>query len=127
MCVSNATELLTHIYLTFQNLIQRIQYIYFNQNGTLTMLCKQRNRELSNLPSTIGMGNVLSIISDKVIPHKNGSTVDYWLADIRHSQEESAIADEDAAATSVSANAARYSSFGAVTAHRRFTLHGRDQ
>jgi RHS repeat-associated protein len=126
MCVSNATEQLTHVYLTFQNLIQRIQYIYFNQNGTLTMLCKQRNRELSNLPITIGMGNVLSIISDKVIPHQNGSTVEYWLADIRHSQEESAIADEDAAVTSVSAKAARYSSFGAATAHWRFTLHGRD-
>jgi hypothetical protein len=83
--------------------------------------------KLSNCSFFNGKGNVFSIISDKVIPHKNGSTVDYWLADIRHSQEESAIADEDAATTSVSAKAARYSSFGALTAHRRFTLHGRDQ
>lgn len=41
-----------------------------------------KNYELSN-----HLGNVLSIISDKVIPRQYGSSVDYWLADIRQSTD----------------------------------------
>ncbi len=73
--------------------------LYGSQNATYSMKLVQhkigqRTYELSN-----HLGNVLSIISDKVIPHQNGSSVDYYMADIRHSQD--------------------YSPFGV-------TLHGRD-
>ena len=33
------------------------------------------------------LGNVLSVISDKLIPHSNGATIDYWLADILQSTD----------------------------------------
>jgi RHS repeat-associated protein len=33
------------------------------------------------------LGNVLSVISDKVIPHSNGTIVDYWQADILQSTD----------------------------------------
>ncbi|WP_341903540.1 RHS repeat-associated core domain-containing protein [Fluviicola taffensis] len=33
------------------------------------------------------LGNVLSVISDKVIPHNNGGTIDYWLADLRQATD----------------------------------------
>jgi len=46
----------------------------------------KRTYELSN-----HLGNVLSVISDKVIPHQNGSTVDYFLADIVQSTDYSAF------------------------------------
>jgi RHS repeat-associated protein len=42
----------------------------------------QRTYELSN-----HLGNVLSVISDKVIPHPSGSTVAYYKADILQSQD----------------------------------------
>jgi RHS repeat-associated protein len=42
----------------------------------------ERTYELSN-----HLGNVLSVISDKVIPHQNGGYIDYWLADLRHAQD----------------------------------------
>ena len=38
--------------------------------------------ELSN-----HLGNVLTVITDKPIPHNNGGTVDYWQADIKSSQD----------------------------------------
>ena len=41
-----------------------------------------RNYELTN-----HLGNVLSVISDKPIPHQSGTTVNYWLADIRQSND----------------------------------------
>jgi RHS repeat-associated protein len=41
-----------------------------------------RNYELTN-----HLGNVLSVVSDKVISHDNSGTVDYWLADIRQSTD----------------------------------------
>ncbi|MEO0037479.1 MAG: hypothetical protein RIQ59_690, partial [Bacteroidota bacterium] len=42
----------------------------------------KKGYELSN-----HLGNVLSVISDKVIPHSNGVTVDYWQADILQSTD----------------------------------------
>lgn len=73
--------------------------MFGSQNATYSMRSVRhhigkRTYELSN-----HLGNVLSIISDKVIPHDNNGTVDYYMADIRHSQD--------------------YSPFGV-------TLHGRD-
>jgi RHS repeat-associated protein len=58
--------------------------------------------ELSN-----HLGNVLSVISDKVIPHvSTGTTVDYFLADIRQSTD--------------------YSPFGVTLQGRNFTTSGAD-
>ena len=42
----------------------------------------KKGYELSN-----HLGNVLSVISDKAIPHDNGGVVDYFLADIRQAQD----------------------------------------
>ncbi len=42
----------------------------------------KKGYELSN-----HLGNVLSVISDKVIPHSSGSTIDYWQADILQSTD----------------------------------------
>lgn len=52
------------------------------------------------------LGNVLSVISDKVIPHQNVTTVDYFLADIRQSSD--------------------YSPFGVTLQGRNFTASGGD-
>jgi len=59
-----------------------------SQNTTYSMINKkhiigQRNYELSN-----HLGNVLSVISDKPVPHStNGTTHDYYMADIRQSTD----------------------------------------
>ncbi len=54
------------------------------------------NTDMNNVVQTLGskryefsnhLGNVLSVISDKPIPHNNGGTVDYWMADIKNSQD----------------------------------------
>lgn len=58
--------------------------------------------ELSN-----HLGNVLSVVSDKPIPYNNSGTVDYWLADIRSSQD--------------------YSPFGVTLSGRNFTLTGAEK
>ena len=50
----------------------------------LTCQIGKKGYELSN-----HLGNVLSVISDKVIPHSNGATVDYWQADILQSTDDS--------------------------------------
>ena len=51
---------------------------------------------LSNIQHHIGdksyelsnhLGNILTVISDKVIPHNNGGSVDYYLADIRQATD----------------------------------------
>jgi len=42
----------------------------------------KRNYELSN-----HLGNVLSVISDKPIPHDNAGTIDYYMADIREAHD----------------------------------------
>jgi hypothetical protein len=62
-----------------------------SQNNTYTQTTVahrigKKGFELSN-----HLGNVLSVISDKVIPHSNGATVDYWLADINQSTDFSAF------------------------------------
>jgi RHS repeat-associated protein len=62
----------------------------------------KRTYELSN-----HLGNVLSVISDKVIPHQNGSTVDYFLADIRQSTD--------------------YSPFGVQLSGRNFVKSGAEE
>ncbi|MNX77013.1 hypothetical protein D3C86_1085330 [compost metagenome] len=41
-----------------------------------------RNYELSN-----HLGNVLTVVSDKIISHNNGGSVDYYLADIRQATD----------------------------------------
>jgi RHS repeat-associated protein len=61
--------------------------LFGSQNATYAMrsvvhYTGKRSYELNN-----HLGNVLSVISDKVIPHQNGSSVDYWLADIRQSSD----------------------------------------
>ncbi|MBP5983959.1 MAG: hypothetical protein KA734_09560 [Fluviicola sp.] len=57
---------------------------------------RNQTNSLSESPHQIGkkgyelsnhLNNVLSVISDKVIPHSNGSTVDYWQADILQSTD----------------------------------------
>jgi hypothetical protein len=58
-----------------------------SQNNTYTQTTVahrigKKGYELSN-----HLGNVLSVISDKVIPHSNGSTVDNWQADILQSTD----------------------------------------
>ena len=59
----------------------------------------KRGYELTN-----HLGNVLSVISDKPIPHNNGSgTVDYFMADIRQSSD--------------------YSPFGVQLSNRNMTLY----
>jgi hypothetical protein len=71
------------------------------QNVNIGLLGSQNNTYTqTTVPHRIGkkgyelsnhLGNVLSIISDKVIPHSNGATVDYWLADINQSTDFSAF------------------------------------
>lgn len=58
--------------------------------------------ELSN-----HLGNVLSVVSDKPIPHDNSGTVDYFLADIRQATD--------------------YSPFGVTLSGRNFTLTGAEK
>ncbi len=68
------------------------------QNVNIGLLGSQNNSySQSTVPHRIGkkgyelsnhLGNVLSVISDKVIPHNNGGgVVDYFLADIRQAQD----------------------------------------
>jgi RHS repeat-associated protein len=54
------------------------------------------NTDTSNFIHTLGnkryefsnhLGNVLTVLSDKPIPHGNGGTVDYFMADIKSSQD----------------------------------------
>jgi RHS repeat-associated protein len=58
-----------------------------SQNNTYTQTTVahrigKKGYELSN-----HLGSVITVVSDKVIPHSNGSTVDYWLADILQSTD----------------------------------------
>ena len=67
------------------------------QNCNIALLGSQNNVYLqSTVAHRIGkkgyefsnhLGNVLSVISDKLIPHSNGATIDYWLADILQSTD----------------------------------------
>ena len=67
------------------------------QNVNIGLLGSQNNTYTqTTVPHRIGkkgyelsnhLGNVLSVISDKVIPHSNGATVDYWQADILQSTD----------------------------------------
>ncbi|WP_341903546.1 RHS repeat-associated core domain-containing protein [Fluviicola taffensis] len=58
------------------------------------------------------LGNVLSVISDKVIPHNNGGTIDYWLADLRQATDYSPFGvklhNRDLKLTSISGTFAPY-------------------
>ncbi len=65
--------------------------LYGSQNATYSQTewahtIGARNYELSN-----HLGNVLSVISDKPIPHENAGVPDYFLADIRQSTDYSAF------------------------------------
>ncbi len=65
--------------------------LYGSQNATYSQsiwnhIVGKRTYELSE-----HRNNVLSVISDKPIPHVNGSTHDYFLADIRQSSDYSAF------------------------------------
>jgi RHS repeat-associated protein len=62
---------------------------------------------LVNYELTNHLGNVLSTISDKPIPHDNSGTVDYFLADIRQATD--------------------YSPFGVTLSGRNFTLTGAEK
>ncbi|AEA42436.1 RHS repeat-associated core domain protein [Fluviicola taffensis DSM 16823] len=82
-----------------------------SQNTTYTMeyvdhRIGERTYELSN-----HLGNVLSVISDKAIPHDDGGgNVDYWLADIRQSTDYSpfGVTLEDRNLMLVGAEKSRY-------------------
>ncbi len=50
--------------------------------ATWTHSIGERTYEISN-----HLGNVLSVISDKPIPHVTGSAIDYYMADLRRSQD----------------------------------------
>jgi RHS repeat-associated protein len=55
----------------------------YDANSTvITHHIGKRNYELSN-----HLGNVLSVISDKPIPHDNAGTIDYYMADIREAHD----------------------------------------
>jgi RHS repeat-associated protein len=83
-------------------------------NTVVPMLASQNNTYSQSLwTHSIGsrayeisnhLGNVLSVISDKPIPHNNSGTVDYYFADMRSSQD--------------------YSPFGVTLEGREYTLSG---
>jgi RHS repeat-associated protein len=85
------------------------------QNVNIGLLGSQNNTySQTTVPHRIGkkgyelsnhLGNVLSVISDKAIPHNNGGgVVDYFLADIRQAQD--------------------YSPFGVLLQNRNLSLSG---
>jgi RHS repeat-associated protein len=61
--------------------------MFGSQNNTYSITNVRHRMGDRNYELTNHLGNVLSIISDKVIPHNNGGTPDYWLADIRQSTD----------------------------------------
>ncbi|WP_341903549.1 RHS repeat-associated core domain-containing protein [Fluviicola taffensis] len=56
-------------------------------NDTYSMVNIHHHLGNKTYELTNHLGNVLSVISDKVIPHNNGGTIDYWLADLRQSTD----------------------------------------
>ena len=99
---------------------QKEKFIYGSsrlgvQNCNIALLGSQNNLYTqTTVPHRIGkkgyelsnhLGNVLSVISDKAIPHNNGGgVVDYFLADIRQAQD--------------------YSPFGVLLQNRNLSLSG---
>ncbi len=62
--------------------------LFASQNSTQPVLFITHNIGLSTYELTNHLGNVLSVISDKPIPHSsNGTTVDYWLAEVRQATD----------------------------------------
>jgi YD repeat-containing protein len=61
--------------------------MFGSQNNTYSIANVRHRMGDRSYELTNHLGNVLSIISDKVIPHNNGGTPDYWLADIRQSTD----------------------------------------
>ncbi len=60
---------------------------YGSQKSTQPVLFIIHNIGLSTYELTNHLGNVLSVISDKPIPHQNGQTVDYWQAEVRQATD----------------------------------------
>jgi len=66
----------------------RVLPLLGSQNSTYSQALVKDSVGLRNYELTNHLGNVLSVISDKPIPHNNGSgTVDYFMADIRQSSD----------------------------------------
>lgn len=61
--------------------------LFASQNSTQPVLFITHNIGLSTYELTNHLGNVLSVISDKPIPHQNGQTVDYWQAEVRQATD----------------------------------------
>lgn len=57
------------------------------QNSTFSMNSVKHQIGSRTYELTNHLGNVLSVISNKPIPHQNGTNVDYWLADIRQATD----------------------------------------
>ena len=76
-------------------------------NDTYDMTTTNHRIGEVNYELTNHLGNVLSVMPDKPIPHDNSGTADYWLADIRSSQD--------------------YSPFGVTLSGRNFTLTGAEK
>ncbi|MES2557359.1 MAG: RHS repeat-associated core domain-containing protein [Bacteroidota bacterium] len=76
-------------------------------NDTYDMTTTNHRIGAVNYELTNHLGNVLSVVSDKPIPHDNSGTADYWLADIRQATD--------------------YSPFGVTLSGRNFTLTGAEK
>lgn len=83
-------------------------FSFHRKNISSGLLVQQHSRVKSN-----HLGNVLSIISDKVIPHANGTTVDYYLADNLTRKERFGIRQSS-----------DYSPFGVQLSGRNFVKSG---
>jgi RHS repeat-associated protein len=57
--------------------------------GTATYVQATVNHSIGKISYELAnhLGSVITVVSDKVIPHSNGSTVDYWQADILQSTD----------------------------------------
>jgi RHS repeat-associated protein len=61
------------------------------QNNTFSMRGVRHQIGTRMYELTNHLGSVISVISNKPIPHQNSTSVDYWLADIRQSTDYSAF------------------------------------
>lgn len=57
------------------------------QNNTFSMIGVRHQIGTRTYELVNHLGNILSVISNKPIPHQNSTNVDYWLADIRQATD----------------------------------------
>jgi len=67
----------------------RIKNFALGKNSTyFSHMLGNKQFELSNLPIAIGIGNVLTTVSDRKIPHTSDNiTIDYYTSDITSAQD----------------------------------------